>query len=613
MLMKPDVLDLDSLLRVPYIDPDLGFDLSPDGNAIAFAWNITGQWEIFVKIIHPETEPRQITSGAGAKFAPRWRPDGAQLAYVLDLDGGENYDIYSYCFRSDQHINLTPDTPEAIASSFGWSPDGKRIAYCSDRDGRFDTFIKQIANGQVRKVLDSSYPDWEVSWSPDGNHLAVVSEAKGQDYWTTIVDLVGGGYHRISIDGSPIYAKDANWSPDGMRVVFSSNLFGKHEIGIFDTQDKKINWMTAGEGEKERPEWISENLLAYVISQGPRCKLAIHHVGEQEGSWYEIEPGVIYSPKASLLGKHLYFIFDNPRHPCDLWSFHLESHKFDQVTFSLPQAIDPKRMLMPKEIQYPGLDGVNVPALRYSHEDDQPNVYLGEDLPPGILYVHGGPNWLAQFTWDPLVQHMASRGWVVLAPNYRGSTGYGRDWQLASRFDLGGVDTKDVAAGADYLVREGKANPRKIGVTGRSWGGYLTMTCLTQFPDKWAAGSAVVPFMNWFTSHANSREDLRHWDLENFGDPVTNRELWYERSPFFFMNNIQSPVQFICGANDVRCPASESEMAYKELIALGKVCEYSRYEDEGHSFLKIENQIKSKHEQVDFLAKILEISNQRIE
>jgi dipeptidyl aminopeptidase/acylaminoacyl peptidase len=254
---------------------------------------------------------------------------------------------------------------------------------------------------------------------------------------------------------------------------------------------------------------------------------------------------------------------------------------------------------MPEEVWYPSLDGTEVPALMYRPKQR-------ENLPPAIIYIHGGPNWLTQVTWDPLVQHMVSRGWVVLAPNYRGSTGYGREWMNANRFDLGGVDTADVAAGADFLEREGIANAKKIAVTGRSWGGYLTMTCLTQFPEKWAAGAAVVPFLNWFTSHENSREDLQHWDRENFGDPIANKDLWYERSPFFFLDQIQSPVQLICGENDVRCPASESKQAYETLINLGKESEYHLYRGEGHFFLKIENQIKSKVQVAEFLAKYLE-------
>lgn len=132
------------------------------------------------------------------------------------------------------------------------------------------------------------------------------------------------------------------------------------------------------------------------------------------------------------------------------------------------------------------------------------------------------------------------------------------------------------------------------------------MTSLTQYPDRWAVGSAVVPFLNWFTAHANSREDLQHWDRENFGDPEENHDLWYERSPYFFLDRIVVPVQLICGAHDPRCPASESTQARDELLAQGKEVDFVLYHDEGHSFLKTENQVDAKLRRVTFLARVLE-------
>jgi dipeptidyl aminopeptidase/acylaminoacyl peptidase len=201
---------------------------------------------------------------------------------------------------------------------------------------------------------------------------------------------------------------------------------------------------------------------------------------------------------------------------------------------------------------------------------------------------------------------MASRGWVVLVPNYRGSTGYGRDWQLASRFDFGGVDTDDVAAGALYLVREGLADPHRIGITGRSHGGYLTACCLTRYPELWAVGSAVVPFLNWFTNHNEIRPDLQHWDLENFGDPVKDYGLWRERSPSFFLDRLRTPLQLICGRQDARCPISDSIQAYNDLKRMEKEANMILYEDEGHTFLKMENILDSEQRRVAFLAKYLE-------
>jgi len=595
----PDHLDLENLLTVPHVDPDQGFDISPDGSQLIFSWNQIGRWEIYCLDLKGKSFPKIITQGKGAKFAPRWSPDGNSIAYVLDMDGSENYDIFVYHPGPGTHKNLTPDTPDAIIPLFDWSPDSQQIAFCSDREGCFDTYVIPSGGGKARKVLGIPYPDYEVVWAPDGKKLAVASEGKAQDSWIHIVPLDGSVPYPISLNSDPISAKDPCWSPDSRTLAFSSDLGGKFEIGVYDIKKSSLSWLTDGAGEKEHPDWSKDSFLTYVVSYGPKTELGLMDIKSRTVSSHQIEPGVIFTPKFTPAQDQIIFVFDNPRYPDDLWVFNRSEKKFRQITHSLHPEVNQTHFSMPEEVRYPSLDGTEVPALMYRPKQR-------ENLPPAIIYIHGGPNWLTQVTWDPLVQHMVSRGWVVLAPNYRGSTGYGREWMNANRFDLGGVDTADVAAGADFLEREVIANAKKIAVTGRSWGGYLTMTCLTQFPEKWAAGAAVVPFLNWFTSHENSREDLQHWDRENFGDPIANKDLWYERSPFFFLDQIQSPVQLICGENDVRCPASESKQAYETLINLGKESVYHLYRGEGHFFLKNENQIKSKVQVAEFLAKYLE-------
>ena len=202
--------------------------------------------------------------------------------------------------------------------------------------------------------------------------------------------------------------------------------------------------------------------------------------------------------------------------------------------------------------------------------------------------------------------HLASRSWVILVPSYRGSTGYGRAWQAASRFDFGGVDSDDVVAGAIYLRKEGLADPHRIAVTGRSHGGYLTCSCLTRYPELWAAGAAFVPFLNWFTNHNEIRPDLQQWDIENFGDPVEKHDLWQERSPSFFLDRILAPLQLVCGRRDARCPVSDSIVAQVVLHRMGKVVELIIYEDEGHIFLKMENILDSEIRRAAFVAKYLE-------
>jgi dipeptidyl aminopeptidase/acylaminoacyl peptidase len=619
--MTSIIPDLETLLKIGCVDPDYGFSLTPDGVKVSYSSNSTGNWEIYSLPLDGSTPPEQVTSGPGAKFAPRWSPDGRFLAYVLDDAGGEQFDIYVHDHGTGRHTNLTPATAESILPNYCWSPDSAHIAFISDRSGRFDTYVMSAAGGPARPAFDIPHPDWEVHWSPDGRWLAIVVEAHGQDYATYVVPVSGEDAASITDQGDAICAKDARWAPDSSCIAFSSDVEGFFNVGLFDLPTQSTRWLTGGEGDKEQPAWSHDGRqLAYVLNRGPSSSLVVLDLISGQKTEYQVASGVHYRPGFTPDDSALVFMFDNPSHPDDLWLLSLRpalapsgsdrlacgqskerprKAPCQRLTCRLPPELRSAPFVMPSEVRYPSLDGSSVPALLYMPQG-QP------ETPPAVVYVHGGPNWLTQVTWDPLLQHMVSRGWIVFAPNYRGSTGYGRAWQMANRFDLGGGDTKDVAAGADFLVREGLADPGRIAVTGRSYGGYLTMTSLTKYPDRWAAGSAVVPFLNWFTGHANSREDLQHWDLENFGHPEVDRDLYHERSPYFFLDRVSAPVQLICGAHDPRCPASESTQAHEALLALGKESELVLYPDEGHSFLKTENLVDAKIRRAAFLAEHLE-------
>ena len=599
--MQKKYLALDKLLKIPFVEADSGFDLSPDGSQLAFSWNPEGQWEIYLRRLNADQSAQQITLGSGSKFGPRWAPNGISLAYLVDLDGGENYDIFHYDLASGEYKNLTPETPDAIQPGFCWSPDGRRIAFSSNRSGIFNTYIMPASGGEPRQVFDTPQPDWKTQWSPDGKWLAVTVEAQGQDYETYLVPVEGGQPRLVTAAGKPAHAREVCWSPDGQRLVFTSDLQGAFRLGIYNLSNNQIEWLPEQQGNQETPAFSPDgNQIAYVVQYGASSSLGIFNLNSRQMSQHQLATGIHARPKFTPDGRSLLFIFENPAHPADLWRLNLEAGSFQQITHSLPPGLDHSDFVIPQEIRFPGLDDSPVPALLY-----QPKIH-SQDLPPAVIYIHGGPNWLARINWDPLIQHMLSRGWVVLAPNYRGSTGYGRAWQLANRFDLGGGDTQDIAAGADYLIQNNLVDPKRIAVTGRSYGGYLTMTSLTQFPDRWAAGSAVVPFLNWFTGHRNSRKDLQHWDLENFGDPERDHDLYYQRSPFFYLDRVSVPVQFICGANDPRCPASESIQAKEALDAQGKTCQLLLYSDEGHHFLKTENVVDAELRRATFLAEALE-------
>lgn len=614
-------IDLAELLRVPYVDAYSGYDISPDGRNLAFAWNRSGQWEIYQLSLDRPEAYQQISSGEGAKFGPCYSPDGEYLAYVVDLDGGEQFDVWIYSLKSGAAVNLTPETPFTLQPRLSWSPDSKRLACISDHSGRFSTYILNVSGSTVlgalpaqSPVFEGSDPHLDVHWSPDGRWLAVTAEGKGQEFTTHLIPVaneqsasaLGAAQPlAITLEDKLMDAREVCWSPNSRELAFSSSMKGNYNIGIYSLDDGHIRWLTSGGGDKSEPDWSPDGKrIAYILTDGPDTWLAVHNLGETHPQVYRVQPGVHFMPRFTPDGKTLIFVFDNPRQPDDLWVLHLESETFRQLTHSLPASLAEADFRMPQHISYPSLDGNQVPALLYLPADFTAGAAQSQ-LPPAVIVIHGGPNWLFQFLWYPLMTHLVSRGWVVLAPNYRGSTGYGREWQLANRFDMGRGDVMDVVAGADYLVRMRLADEKRIAVTGRSHGGYLTMCCLTQYPDRFAGGSAVVPFLNWFTSHANSRIDLQHWDIDNMGDPQEYETLWRERSPYFYLDRIQAPVQMICGANDPRCPASESLAAEQALRALGKEVELILYPDEGHTFLKIENVIDHELRRVQFLARIL--------
>jgi len=603
--MENRVLDLESLLRVPYVEAYTGFDLSPDGQKAAFAWNRSGQWEIYELRLADPQQICQLTGGPGGKFGPRYSPDGSRLTYLVDLDGSESFDLWRLDFAAQAHTNLTPATPFALQPNTSWSPDGKHLAILADRDGKFETYLLPAEGGALRKVCDLGGPHSMLTWSPDGTRLAVTAESRGQDYVTYLIPLTTAGQAAGSVcalqqDGQPLNAKEAAWSPDGARLAFSSDRTGRYQIGLLEAASGPIEWLEIEGCDLGQPDWSPDGgSLVCVVSQGPDTWLGLHRLGAPGWQRFQVEPGLHFTPRFTPDGRRIVLIFDSPCRPDDLWQLDLASGQFIPLTHSLPPGLSPADFILPRHIWYDAPDGSQVPALLYLPRTLSPS-------PAAVIVIHGGPNWLFQYLWYPFMAHCASRGWVVLAPNYRGSTGYGRAWQYANRYEMGRGDTLDVAAGADYLAQNGLADPQRIGVTGRSHGGFLTLSCLTQYPEKFAVGSAVVPFIYWFTSQAASRQDLRHWDLENMGDPVENADRWRERSPFFFLDRIQAPVQLIGGANDPRCPASESIAAKEILEHLGKPVELIVYEDEGHSFLKIENVVDHELRRAAYLGRVLE-------
>ncbi|MDO9300420.1 MAG: prolyl oligopeptidase family serine peptidase, partial [Anaerolineales bacterium] len=549
------MLNLSQLLRVPHVDSGLKFDISPDGQRLVFSWNKTGKWELYETSLRgrqPEAISEPVggcfvgestllaTTCQGSKFAPTFSPDGTRLAFALDLDGSESYQIVIHDFESNTSTNLTPRIAYAHQPNITWSADGQMLAVLSDKHGQFALHLLPVDGAPGRMIKNVFRPCWDAKWSPDGQWIAIEAESTASDRSIYVMPVnrprkTGKGKAtKVATTELKLNAQHPAWSPDSKFLAFSGERGEWHDIGLLNVETQEISWVNESIGDDTQPAWSrSGKLIGWVHAEGARTSFQFRN-GSDPVKEIKVGDGVHYQPQ--FTSDSVVILYEDPSHPCDLWKINLEDDSIQQLTNSLPDELRDAEFVQPEEVLYAGMDGKQVPALLYRGSGNA-----------AVVDIHGGPNWQYQFLWQPMISHMVSRGWTALAPNYRGSTGYGKKWQNASRYDMGGVDTDDCAAGVNYLLENRLAEKDKIAVTGRSHGGYLTMTCMTMYPELWAAGSAVVPFLNWIKSHKNSREDLQHWNIENMGYPEDNHELWVARSQYLFLDKVTAPVQMICG------------------------------------------------------------------
>ncbi len=595
-------LNQDLLFRTPNVYSwGNGFDLSPDGRSIVYMWNGSGHWELYLLPIGGGA-PRQLTSGRNSKMFPRFSPDGTRIAYGQDYDGDECFDVHVLDLATGQVKNLMPGTPDEGLNEFlRWSIDGRWIYYASNQDKDFAIFGISLEDGTVTRMSHHAASDVFVEPSPDGRWLAVQAMVDGQNHAVYLVPLNGGLEIRLGEEHGLRDAEMPEWSPDSRQIAFISTDHDMFDVAIYDLATRTIEWLTHSDHEYYYPTWSPQaDRLLYLVSCDASFDLVLHDL-KRGPEIIRVLPGMHNQAHFTPDGASLVFTYSGPAHPPDLWSLRLADRATTQLTDSLPPQIDRSRFVQPTHVWYPSLDpGVQVPALLY-----QPKSTVSDRLPPAVIYMHGGPTAQQDNDWYPAIQDFVMRGYVVLCPNYRGSTGYGKAFREANRFDLGRGDTNDVAAGADYLAREGLADARLIAVTGISYGGFLTMTCATQHPGKWAAGSALVPFVNWFTEHASEREDLQYWDDQNMGDAVKDYDRWYQNSPIFFVDRITTPIQLIAGSNDVRCPLAEAEQVRDKLIELGRPVEMYVYADEGHILRQLNNRVDAYQKRAAFIDRYL--------
>jgi dipeptidyl aminopeptidase/acylaminoacyl peptidase len=580
---------------------------SPDGKQIAFISNMSGRNNIWL-VPADGGWPMQLTVSDQRQSAPAWSPDGKWIAYQSDYDGDELWDIFLVSPKTGKVVNLT-STREIAELNPTWSPDGRYLAYevkpktsAAFEIDIYDTLMREVKHLTTGTPQDKSNSD--PIWSKDGKFVVYTQEqAKGTDSNIFFADVATGISTLLTPhEGEQRYSA-SDISPDGKRVLFTSNAAnGYQNIGLLEISSHKISWLTRDKWSIHGSEFSPDGKhITFTANVDGNEDIYLHDLAAGKSAALPMPKGV-NEPSGGHSGftkdgTRLLYSHNGPTAPGDLWVYTLATGKSQQVTHSLVAGVNSEDMVEPYLVHYPSRDGKwTISAFLYVPFNMARN---GQNA--AIVYIHGGPTSQTMNSFNRFVQYAANQGYMVLAPNYRGSTGYGKEFQQANLFDMGGGDLQDVLAGVDWIKRTGHLDPKKIAVMGGSYGGYLSMMAVTKAPDLWAAGVPIVPFVNWFTEIENEDPVLQQSDLATMGDVVKNKALYEDRSPINFIDQIKSPLLLLAGGHDPRCPKSETQQVVDAIKKRGGTVDYKIYENEGHGFARVENQIDAYQRVADFL------------
>jgi dipeptidyl aminopeptidase/acylaminoacyl peptidase len=557
-----------------------------------------GNTRQFHRVAAPGAAREQLTFFSepvgSAALAPGGRP--SRFAFVMDSGGSEDYQLHLYDLRSSQSRRLSYD--EARHGGLLMGPDGSRLAYSSnERNGvDFDVWVTDLSGAGTEMVLEGEGYWQAVDWSPDGKRLLVMHYISVKESEVWVLDLGTGALQPLQELEGPVAYGTARFDGQGRGVYFISDQWrGVRELAHIE--------LSPGAEPKtlfDSLRWDVEDLecsadgqhLAFTVNEKGSSQLyLLDPGGDSRPQHLETPMGLIGGLAFDASGERLAFDLETPTAPADVYV--LERKRPEQRTrwtFSELGGLAGKPLVSPRHVYYRsfdrGEDGVTreIPALYYAPEGPGPH--------PVVVYIHGGPEGQTRPGFSTRFQFWVQElGLAVLAPNVRGSTGYGREYTLLDDGMRREDSVDDIGALLDWIGLQDELDATRVGVYGGSYGGYMVLASLVHFPERIAAGVDIVGISNFVTFLENTRayrQDLRRAEYGDERDPEM-REFLEKASPLNHVAAIQSPLMVVQGANDPRVPPSEAEQIVEAMRAKGTDVFYILAQDEGHGFRKKEN------------------------
>jgi dipeptidyl aminopeptidase/acylaminoacyl peptidase len=560
-----------------------GHQLSPDGRRIAFNWHREAFTDVYV-LSTAGGWPTPVTLERGPTVywmdsPPQWSPDGRWLATTIDGH---------VCVVPSDGSGLPQKITDFTAGAWSpaWMPDSHGLIVTverhevtklllTDRDGRWPRALTEDRKGD----------DTGARPSPDGRFVAFVhrpfDDLNRLDL--NLVEVETG--HVRHLVGAPRQKSwSPRWSPDGRLIAYISQRPDFNEVWLVRPDGTGLRRLTHLEMDVGEIAWSPDSRsLAATVNRGGAMDLALIDVGSGESADLRVGKGIYASPHWSPDGSFLTIQYEDATVPPDLYRIDLPDCKMTQLTFSNPPALACHQLVLPEVVSYRSYDDLEILAFLY--RPAKPNG-------AAILRPHGGPADQYRYDWDILAQYFIAKGYTFIAPNFRGSTGYGVGFEHANYNDWGVGDTQDCLHGAKFLGTLDWIDPDRVGVFGSSYGGYMVACCLARDPEYlFACGVSKYGDANLYSSWAQCERDTRLFTEMQIGHPVRNWRAYEAGSPILQVDNIQKPVLLLHGLKDDIVPPQSSEEWAEAMRRAGKTFEYKTYAGEPHGFLKRETEI----------------------
>ncbi|MEM9084494.1 MAG: prolyl oligopeptidase family serine peptidase [Pseudomonadota bacterium] len=589
-------------------------NLSPDGETIAFSWDVTGQPELWVM---PASggQPKQITFKTGVR-APIWTPDGEMLFFSADRDGNEQPGYFALSADGNSEVEILPAKRGDFRSFGDFAEDGSFIYASTARgEGVYDIYRGTMA-GESELIFQSELGHYAQSLSPDGKYAILTESVGGAGNNLYLLDLATKEMTTISKPQVENYASHTiggfEWLPNSKGFYFSTSVdrefgtlaFYELESGsferVFETTSDVGNLQLCGTGEEGSFLFWKQNEDGFDVLNG-------WDLGTGTPMTMPEMPEGKYSLDCEGTDKAKLMVSVNGwQTPGEIWMIDIESMEATKVFAANLAGLDPAKLVRPQVVRMPARDGVELQGLLYLPR----GAGTGDEAPPVLFGVHGGPSGQSQSYFNAGAQYHAARGVAVFQPNVRGSTGLGRTYGMLDDREKRLDSVSDLVDMLDYLGKEGLVDAENAAVLGGSYGGYMVNAVLAEYPGTFKAGVSLFGVADWVTALEIASPALKAADRIEFGDITEAKwqEFYKVNSPIRKADQINVPVLYSHGVKDPRIDIYETEVMVKTLRANGVPAPFIRMPDEGHGWRKLSNQLFYYRKQAEFLEEQLGVA-----